>query len=149
NDVEIAQIGDPEVTTYDDNDLAPGDFTYTVTALYAGGESVASNEVDVNIVSNGDQPIPPIVTQLIGNAPNPFNPDTTILFSVEMGETAQLTIYNSRGRIVRRFEGLGGGVHRLTWDGRDESRIPCSSGVYYCRLKTSSAEQTRKMLLLK
>jgi flagellar hook assembly protein FlgD len=93
-----------------------------------------------------------VVDKLNANYPNPFNPSTTISFSVKnVNNPANLVIYNTRGQIVRRlFQGLPSGNHvSLVWDGKDDSGKAVSSGIYLLKLRSGKFVQTRKMLLSK
>lgn len=83
----------------------------------------------------------PLQFALLPNAPNPFNPSTTIHFELPQSAEVALEIFDLSGRQVRRlFEGmLGAGAHRLLWDGRDEWRRALDSGVYFCRLRARAA----------
>ncbi len=147
DDVEIARIDDPAVTQYDDPELAPGNYTYTVTALYSSGESDPSNEALVEIHANGDEPIPPITTQLKGNAPNPFNPSTTLMFSIASDGPVNLTVYNVRGQKIATLvnnEILRAGEHSVVWNADT-----VGSGVYFVRMSAQKSQFIHKMLLLK
>ena len=89
---------------------------------------------------------------LLGNAPNPFNPETAIRF--ELGEEGwvELTVYDVVGQRVRTLvaKSLQAGVHRVVWDGRDEGGALVSSGVYFYRLRAGERfTQMRRMMLLK
>ncbi|MFC1887934.1 FlgD immunoglobulin-like domain containing protein, partial [Candidatus Cloacimonadota bacterium] len=93
------------------------------------------------------------------NVPNPFNPTTTISFSLnpENFENTELVIYNVKGQMIRKLipdvilSGVEGSAenHSVTWDGTDNNGDPVPSGVYFYKLKSGKHEQTRKMLLLK
>jgi len=91
----------------------------------------------------------PLATRLRGNYPNPFNPTTTIRFSVRPGDTATLEVYNVRGQRVCGWSGFGPGEHAVAWNGRDDGGRAVGSGVYFCRLSSGGNTQTHKMLLLK
>lgn len=86
------------------------------------------------------------------NSPNPFNPITTIRFSVpaDAGRVA-LDIYNVSGRLVRSLvDGeLAPGPHSLVWDGRDGSGHDLASGIYFARLAADGETSSMKMTLLK
>ncbi|MDD4687309.1 MAG: M6 family metalloprotease domain-containing protein [Candidatus Cloacimonetes bacterium] len=92
------------------------------------------------------------ITSLQQNIPNPFNPTTTISFSVENPtQLASLKIYNSKGQLVRNlYQGIPG-INKLSvyWDGKDNAGNDLSSGIYLYRLESSSNVLTRKMLLSK
>jgi sugar lactone lactonase YvrE len=99
----------------------------------------------------------PSAFTLSQNFPNPFNPSTSIRFSVpEMHRGAQhveLTIYDLLGQKVRTLmEGhVGAGVIEATWDGKDEVGREVSSGVYFYKLVIDDGKwtETRKMVLLR
>lgn len=83
------------------------------------------------------------------NRPNPFGPSTAIICRMPQRDNAVLRIFDAGGRLVRTLVNgqLEPGTHVLTWDGRDETGVPVSSGVYFCRLKAGTISQTRKMIL--
>ncbi len=102
--------------------------------------------------ANDDENQITAVNALETNFPNPFNPHTTISFSVKDGKLpASLVIYNSRGQKVKElFRGIPGTTQlNLVWDGRDEHDQPVSSGVYLYRMQSGDFAETRKMLLAK
>lgn len=94
----------------------------------------------------------PAALALLGNHPNPFNPSTTLRFSVAAGGApVRLAIHDLRGRLLRVLaEGsLAAGEHSAAWDGRDARGEALPSGVYFSRLSQGDAEQQGKLLLLK
>lgn len=86
------------------------------------------------------------------NVPNPFNPVTTISYSVP-GETADVdvSVYNVSGELVATlYRGPSApGMHVATWSGRDSRGRQVASGVYFVRLSAGGAVVTRKGVLLK
>lgn len=91
----------------------------------------------------------PDKTMLHKAYPNPFNPTTTIKFSVKKNETANLQIYNLKGQIVKSYPVFYTGNHLAEWKGKDNEGNKVSSGVYLYKLKSKSSVKVRKMLLLK
>jgi len=86
------------------------------------------------------------------NHPNPFNPETTISFSLKQNsKTLELNIYNLKGQLVKSlFSGkLDKGDHSLVWDGKDNSGVSVGSGVYFYRLSDGTDSQQRKMVMMK
>ena len=85
------------------------------------------------------------------NYPNPFNPETKIVFILPEEGNVKLEIYNIKGQKVKTLvnELLLAGEHSAIWDGRDSNGNRVSSGIYLYQLQTGSEEQVRKMLLLK
>ena len=102
-----------------------------------------------------DDDLLPAVTELIGNYPNPFNPETTIYFeTTNLHENSRIDIFNTKGQKVKQLLSnsagqLSVGQHSVIWDGRDESGNAVSSGIYLYRLETGNYSATRKMLLMK
>ncbi len=95
---------------------------------------------------------PPAAFGLERNHPNPFNPSTTIRYSVPSAAgPVRLAVYDLRGRLVRLLaEGpQDPGSHAVGWDGRDSGGHPCPSGVYLYRLTAPGFSQSRKMVLIK
>jgi len=94
----------------------------------------------------------PTTTKLHSNYPNPFNPSTTIEFSVtQNSDFVNLEVYNIKGQKVKTlYSGRAEeGRHTVTWNGDDENDAAVSSGIYFYKLKTGDQELTHKMLLLK
>ena len=88
--------------------------------------------------------IPDRIT-LSQNHPNPFNPITTINFTLPFASYYELTIHNIMGQIVTRFDGYSNpGTVNIVWDGTDQA-----SGVYLYKLTVGDFIATKKMLLLK
>lgn len=108
--------------------------------------------VVVSSTSAGDDPGSiPLVTELEGNYPNPFNPETTISFSTRQAGPVRLGIYNLKGQLVRDLvDGyLPAGRHRLVWNGRDQNDRSVSSGIYLYRMSAPGYAKTLKMMLMK
>lgn len=95
----------------------------------------------------------PQTTMLTGNYPNPFNPKTTISFTLSRKvEFLELKIYNLRGQLVRTLVSSAPhpeGDYRIIWDGSNDQGKQVSSGVFFYRLITPDYDRARKMLLLK
>jgi len=96
-----------------------------------------------------DQPIQSV--KLNGNYPNPFNPETSISFSLHTEQKVALTVYNLKGQKVRELAkgSLSSGKHSVIWEGKDDTGKQVGSGLYFYKLKTADKEITKKMLLLK
>jgi len=84
------------------------------------------------------------------NAPNPFNPRTTIRFELPAAGRARVNIYNVSGQVVRRLidEHMPAGSHNAVWDGRDDCGRRAASGVYLYRLTSGKLTAVRRMLLV-
>jgi hypothetical protein len=84
------------------------------------------------------------------NRPNPFNPHTTIRFSLATAGPVRLTVYDVRGRSVATLAqgGYGAGTHEVVWDGRARGGAATASGVYWYCLEANGGRATRRMILL-
>lgn len=86
------------------------------------------------------------------NAPNPFNPVTSIGYSVANdGARVRMSVYDVAGRLVRDLvDGTAtAGVHTARWDGTDAAGRAVASGIYFVRLSVGGWTDSRKMALLK
>ena len=92
----------------------------------------------------------PLVTRLLGNTPNPFNPRTVIAFDLSRATAPRLSVFDLRGREVRRLldgQTLTAGRHQVVWDGRDGTGRALASGLYLYRFRADGVTEERKMLL--
>lgn len=87
---------------------------------------------------------------ILSNYPNPFNPETTIRFSLVRAGAVQLEIYNIRGQKIKTLidSHEDAGENSIVWDGKSDYGRFVPSGVYFYRLRTPSFDQINKMLLL-
>jgi len=95
----------------------------------------------------------PRAFSLGANCPNPFNPSTTISYSLggEAPLPVRLQVFNIRGQIVVTLVDrvIAPGQYTVNWDGRGRGGEQLSSGVYFYRLRAGDFSFTRKMVLLK
>ena len=89
-----------------------------------------------------------IVNSQLSNYPNPFNPTTTISFSLQNNSNVELSIYNIKGQKVKQLisgiRQLPEGQHSVVWDAENQA-----SGIYFYKLKVGEFEEIKKMILLK
>lgn len=138
-------------STYIDEVEEGGYYQYYVTAVYDEEyESEPSNTVEIDVVDATDNLIP-MVTELNSNYPNPFNPETTISYSLSSEEHVLIEIYNIRGQLVNTLKDQKqeAGYHTVTWNGRDNNNRPVASGVYFTRFRAGKHTSTKKMILMK
>jgi uncharacterized protein (TIGR02145 family) len=109
------------------------------------GFSIRCLREDVTSVSLFGNDIPTKFV-LHQNFPNPFNPSTTIKFSIPERANINLEIYNTLGKkIVRLIDQVQEpGHHEITFDA---SHLP--SGVYIYRLQAGEFVESKKLILLK
>lgn len=146
------------VDSYDQNPVwtyeEPGDYTVTLTSSNAYNEDteIKENYIHVTEGTSANEDIVPTTSQLIGNYPNPFNPTTTISFSVtQTSPFVTLEIFNLKGQKVKQLvnETLPAGSHSVIWNGTNDSGKSVTSGIYFYKMKTGSYTYTRKMILMK
>jgi len=113
----------------------------TAGLWFVGHDSIKG--IITNQVSVNEAPAAFTVAQ---NSPNPFNPTTTISFSIPEAGNVSIYIFNVAGQkvdtIVNDFMNVGS--HSVTWDA---SRL--SAGVYFYTVKSGDFSKTLKMTLLK
>lgn len=102
-------------------------------------------------IQTGVGDTPPAGTSLGPNYPNPFNPMTTIPFSLEREGYVSLRIYDARGVLVRALieAHQPAGRGEVRWNGLDGESRAVPSGVYFARLQAAGMVMTRKIVLLK
>jgi hypothetical protein len=127
---------------YDDKLIAGGSFQT------AGGKIApyiaAWTKKDPTVVS--EPPALPASLRLSPAFPNPFNPSTTIDFTIPVESRVTVKVHNLAGQEVATLkdERMPAGKHMVTWDA---AGMP--SGVYFCTVKAGKFSETRKMTLLK
>jgi hypothetical protein len=85
------------------------------------------------------------------NKPNPFNPRTSIEFTLSQKGVVELEIFDARGRIVRHLvhQPLDAGDHHFVWDGSDDAGAKVAAGPYFYRLVSGGERLVKRMVLLK
>jgi hypothetical protein len=142
------------VNEYTDAELTNDQtYTYQISALYGDFESVRSIEVSAtpSVTSLLDEMELPVKTELLGNYPNPFNPNTIIRYSLASDSQVKIEVFNIKGQRVKTLvDGyLKAGRHQVEWDGTDGNNHSVSSGVYLYRLVTNQGIDIKRMVLLK
>ncbi len=131
------------------NDIANEDYWNIETTIndgypYLSTLTVSSENETIVELTN--------LSELIGNYPNPFNPTTTIEFSVESDSNIELIIYNIKGQKIKTAtqKQYEKGIHSIIWDGDDKFGKSVSSGIYLYELNVNGkTEAVKKCLLLK
>jgi hypothetical protein len=107
------------------------------------GQLVYYRQVEEQLLS--ESPLPPQF-ELHRSYPNPFNPTTTIRFTLERPEKVQLDIFSIHGTLVESLmaEERAAGTHELNFDAGE---LP--SGIYFCRLQVAGEQQIIKLACVK
>ncbi|MFC1555919.1 PQQ-binding-like beta-propeller repeat protein [candidate division KSB1 bacterium] len=110
-------------------------------------------EFSVNVVTGiaDKETIIPKDFRLFSNFPNPFNPSTTIQYSLPRTTIVTVKVYDILGREVETLlsQQMPAGSHSIVWDGTDYSGNQVSTGIYIYRIQAGEYTAARKMILLK
>ncbi|MCD4650292.1 MAG: T9SS type A sorting domain-containing protein [Candidatus Cloacimonetes bacterium] len=107
-------------------------------------------EID-EIIANQDEDVPISNTDNLTTYPNPFNPETTIEFTLTEPSLTELSVFNIKGQLVKSLvnQCLKSGVHKINWDGKNNSGQSSSSGIYFFKLEHDNETVVQKATLLK
>jgi hypothetical protein len=130
-----------------------GEYRINVQARSTYDDSrVSETEMTISMSGSGGPAIPNRL-ELLGNTPNPFNPSTTIRFTVPAGpmQKYSLRVYDVSGRLVRQLASgqVSGGLQEVFWNGQNERGESVGSGIYLYRLEVGRESFTGKMVLVK
>jgi ligand-binding sensor domain-containing protein len=125
----------------------------SVGNVWAGtfGEGVTCLKVGSTGLPTADPAGIPHSFHISQNCPNPFNPSTTIEYSVPRQSHVLISVYDILGRRIKNLADriLPAGNYRTIWDGRDISGNPAPTGIYFCRIRAGNFSESKKMLLIK
>jgi len=131
----------PRDYSYTDKSLSPGRYTYRIKQIDNTGSFLYKNSAEVEIGLTAK------VFELASNYPNPFNPSTTIQFTLGNDGMTSLQVYNMLGqKVATLFQGAAeaGKMYQVTLDA---SNLP--SGLYFAKLESGNQHTIQKMVLLK
>jgi hypothetical protein len=119
--------------------------------VWTGNDPVGATALSAGVAVTSVNGAHPNRFALEQNAPNPFNPTTTIRFSLEKSGLANVAVYNVAGQLVRTLvnKSMDAGVHELVWDGMDNTGRPAASGVYVYRLTSGQRQLMKRMVLVR
>jgi len=132
---------------------------YLVSNIYALGEPVVLPNVNgKTVIDPRALPVTPPqsvqepkVTALSSIHPNPFNPQTTVDFTLASSARVRIAIYDVKGSLVRLVvdETMAAGAHSTRWNGVDQQGRQAASGIYFVRMIAGSYSEVRKIVMLK
>ncbi|OQY27231.1 MAG: hypothetical protein B6244_11220 [Candidatus Cloacimonetes bacterium 4572_55] len=135
----------PHITFFDDASALPGnEYFYQLEAIFRGGERELFPKQAITVRSAET------FLSLDQNFPNPFTDQTEISFNLPESAPVSLSIYDINGRLTRglaKNRSLPAGIHRLSWDGRNDQKKMVKNGLYFYMLHTSYGQSVKKMLL--
>jgi len=148
NEVEIAD----NITglEYTDSDIQSGAiYEYSVYAVYMNPFGV-SEPISIIVQASSDSDIALYLqhNKLVSNYPNPFNPETTIMFKVVSTGNVKIDIYNIKGQKIKTITDniYNAGSYKVLWNGHDDSGHNVANGIYFYKMQTNGLVETHKMV---
>jgi hypothetical protein len=123
----------------------------TLSINITSNTTTTEYELELHPLSS-DDPLVPVVNAVESNYPNPFNPSTTIKYSVKETSPVRIHIYNIKGQLVNTLvdEVKEAGYHSVQWNGVDRNGRSVASGMYLYMVSIGNEfRKTQKMMLLK
>ena len=153
NDIEISPEG--ELFVADQTATAPGVWIWdtsvdTLITSSPKSTGLPPFQICFSVPTFSATELPPALT-LGANYPNPFNPATTIPFTIKKSGSVEMTIYDAAGKRIRTLTAghYSAGRHEVVWNGSTDAGRSAASGVYFVRIKLEEMSAVRKLVLLK
>ncbi len=134
----------------------PGNWDFNFVSVKEGAAVTGINvEIQLDTVSPDavEQPKENLPTEFaLGDpAPNPFNPEVHLSYSIPQKALVSIVIYDISGKLVRKLVNreMEPGYLRTAWDSRNEVGVSMASGVYVCRMQAGKFVANRKLILMK
>jgi hypothetical protein len=137
-------------TGYVDSGASPFSWYKLAAVDSHGNESAVATLSPQQITGLPDGGVP-AVTVLAWAVPNPFNPATTIGFSLSQPDRVRIAVFDAVGRRVRTLvdDDRPAGRYEVRWDGTTDGGRTLAAGVYFCRMCAETFSETRRMTLVK
>ncbi len=137
----------PDTRRFIDRNTGAG-ITYRYTLIVTTRDGDDFHSAPVTVTSGGYR------QALYQNRPNPFNPSTSIRYSIAQRGVVTLRVYNTAGQLVRtlvdQIQSPTPGGFRVDWDGRNERGARVASGIYLYKLTVGGKNvDVKKLVLLK
>ncbi|MCB5233642.1 MAG: carboxypeptidase regulatory-like domain-containing protein [Candidatus Cloacimonetes bacterium] len=164
NDSGWVEVG--QSTEYTTSSLDSGDYTFLLRGVSTtpqsknvkggdpdtekGASEVCSVSFTVIVKVSNDDLVQLADTELIGNYPNPFNPETTISYNLKEQSDVRLQIFNIKGQLVNTLinDLQPAGKHNVVFKATDKKGNKLSSGIYLYKLQVGGFVQIKKMMLM-
>ncbi len=119
--------------------------------IYYGVIDIDMSQMAHVIVANDEPDAPKYEGLGLSNYPNPFNPTTTISFSLKKDAQTNVSIYNVKGQLVKTIvdDKLEAKTHTFTWEGDNSSNKSVASGVYFIKVQSGDKTDVKKAVLMK
>lgn len=124
---------------------------HDLSGLEITARGADNRALEFTLEESTDVPDIPDRYELSLNYPNPFNPSTTIDFSLPAPERVELVVFGVDGRRIATLkdESMPAGRHSVVWLGRDDRGETVASGVYFYRIQAGDFRRIEKMTMLK
>lgn len=137
-----------------DRDLfEDGTYYYWLNVSDLNGHESYHGPAELNYTYVEEETVPEVTysTALRSIYPNPFNPSANIGFELAEKSEVSISVYNTRGQLVRSFAPFthGAGKGSIIWDGKDYGGNSASSGIYLFRMKVGAKSYSAKALMMK
>ncbi len=132
-------------------ELGVGTYYWHASASNTCDNAIENWSETWHIVVVSPPPPPPKDDYQIANFPNPFNPTTTISYSLLANSHVTIEVINLMGQTIKTLvdQSQEAGQHSVIWDGKNSQGAEVSSGVYFYRIQSDDFNATKKMMLLK
>jgi hypothetical protein len=145
---------DSRTRTFSGVPVSVGNLSIKVTVRDSASASVSCILAIAVSVPDGvkkSERLIPKEMRLYQNFPNPFNPTTTIHYSLAKPSFVRLIVYNLLGQRIRilRNKFQTAGEYSVVWDALDDRNMPVSSGVYFYCIEINNQPMRKKMVLTK
>jgi subtilisin family serine protease len=138
-------IGEELYSFYDLKVEGGEEFIYKLSTRFLTGSLL---QLDTTQIQSNE----PFTVSLSPNFPNPFNPETKIIFGLNSPQQVSLNVYDITGQLVKTLidnQNLEARYHHVIWDGTNNQNQTISSGTYFLRLNAGGIQKMMKMLYLK
>ena len=145
----------PDANTFIDTNVVNDiEYSYTVVAIYSNPDGISPHSniaTATPAVSENDESLKYYTNKLYNNYPNPFNPSTTISYSLYSSSNLKIDIYNIKGQKIKSLinEYKNAGLYNIMWNGTDDTGERVGNGIYLYKMETESFSETKKMILMK
>ncbi len=131
--------------------LDPGDYALRLHSGWGTSISPYTIRVDYTGVPSAVAMDGPTAFALNQPYPNPFNPVTTVAFTLPGSGEVDLSVYNIAGQRVRTLAAgvFDAGFHQVVWDGTNDNGTLLAAGVYFVRIEAGEHRAVRKVLMMK
>ncbi|MDP8232306.1 MAG: lamin tail domain-containing protein [Candidatus Zophobacter franzmannii] len=142
--------------SFDDSEVNTGDtFNYWLESVSIDGINQFFGPVAITVTEDGGNPDTQdvqIVTAIKNIFPNPFNPSTSVTFSLKEESIVIVNVYNVKGELVSELTNEAypeGTDHTVVWDGIDRNGKQSGSGIYFFKMETKGYTAVKKAVLIK